>query len=144
MNGSLTVKYWDAILNEVVNKDKKSMQFRFTNLGDYPRQKRASISIHQKIIKKQKPKVKNFYMGNAYPGLYFTYREAQCMALMLRGHTMLSSAEILELSPRTIEFYLKNIKYKLKCRTKSELIRKIIYSEFGRKLEKMNIESKRY
>lgn len=61
---------------------------------------------------------------------YFTYREAQCMAQIMRGKTIKASAQAIGLSPRTVEYYLKNMKAKFKCRTKSELMQLISLSDF--------------
>ena len=63
-------------------------------------------------------------------GIYLTYREAQCMLLFIRGKTVAKVAEQLALSPRTVEYYLNNIKDKVNCRTKSELIERIAQTAF--------------
>jgi DNA-binding CsgD family transcriptional regulator len=63
-------------------------------------------------------------------GIYLTYREAQCMLLFIRGKTVAKVAEQLSLSPRTVEYYLNNIKDKVNCRTKSELIERIAQTAF--------------
>lgn len=61
---------------------------------------------------------------------YFTAREAQCMWMLLQGKTMKNIALELCLSPRTIEYYLKNLKSKVGCRTKYELIECMRGSDF--------------
>jgi DNA-binding CsgD family transcriptional regulator len=55
----------------------------------------------------------------------FSKREQDCIKLTLQGQTMLEMAKTLGLSPRTIESYLNNLKMKLNCYTKSELILKL-------------------
>lgn len=55
----------------------------------------------------------------------FSKREHDCIKLTLQGQTMVEMAETLDLSPRTIENYLSNLKFKLNCFTKSELILKL-------------------
>lgn len=62
--------------------------------------------------------------------LYLTYREAQCMLLFIHGKTVLKVAQYLALSPRTVEYYLNNMKSKFNCRTKSELIEQILQTPF--------------
>ena len=62
--------------------------------------------------------------------LYFTRREAHCMYYLLHGFTIHRAAKQLSLSPRTVEFYLKNIKIKFDVRTKAELIEKIMKTNF--------------
>lgn len=49
-------------------------------------------------------------------------REIDCLKLYLKGKSAKNIGEKLGLSPRTVEFYLANIKNKLSCHTKPELI----------------------
>lgn len=51
-----------------------------------------------------------------------TFREQQCLNLFKQGHTAQSTAAILKLSQRTIEHYFDNIKNKLNCHSKRELL----------------------
>lgn len=53
-------------------------------------------------------------------------REVECIIYILRGKTSKQIARILELSHRTVEFYIGRLKNKLDCHTKSELIEKIL------------------
>ena len=71
-----------------------------------------------------------YSLGDKYGAIYFTKREAECMVLLLKGKTINSVASLLRLSPRTVEYYIKNMKAKLGCRTKFELIDKVYASEF--------------
>ena len=54
-----------------------------------------------------------------------TPRERTCLMQLIKGKTSKQIADSLKLSIRTIESYLNNIKHKLGCKTKSELILKI-------------------
>lgn len=69
------------------------------------------------------------------PSIYFTQREAECVIHILKGKTMNETGEILNLSPRTVEYYLTKIKRKLKCRKKSELIQLVADTEFVKNFE---------
>lgn len=51
-----------------------------------------------------------------------TNRELQCISLLMRGHTSKMIANKLNLSRRTVEFYIENIKQKFGCTHKSQLI----------------------
>lgn len=53
-----------------------------------------------------------------------SFREKEVLILCLQGETAGSIAEKLSLSPRTIESYLENIKNKLHCYRKTELLKK--------------------
>jgi DNA-binding CsgD family transcriptional regulator len=61
---------------------------------------------------------------------FLTQREAECVVYLLRGLTTRATAETLQLSHRTVEFYLTNIKEKLACVNKTALIVKIENSDF--------------
>jgi DNA-binding CsgD family transcriptional regulator len=69
-------------------------------------------------------------LGDKHGSAYFTRREAECMVLLLKGKTINSVAYALKLSPRTVEYYIKNMKSKLGCRTKFELVDLVYASDF--------------
>jgi len=52
----------------------------------------------------------------------FTSRERQCLSLVIKGKSAKNIAKNLDLSVRTIEFYMNNIKKKTDSRTIAELI----------------------
>lgn len=64
---------------------------------------------------------------------YFTERETEVLYHLVRGNTMKSMGRILNLSPRTIEHHLNNIKLKLKVSSKSDVIEKVIDMFFAGK-----------
>ncbi len=51
-----------------------------------------------------------------------SHRQLQCAHLLIKGMSYKQIANILELSPRSVELYISIMKNKLGCRTKSELI----------------------
>lgn len=57
-----------------------------------------------------------------------TKRELQCVSAMLKGKTAKEIAKAFGLSPRTIEHLIERIKLKLKCKTRSQLIEKLLAS----------------
>ena len=124
--------YWKAVLEEVLHKDDEDYQFIYTNLGEYRKQRKELMkrrdqgegSMARDIARQV------YYLGEKYKGIYLTKREAECVSCMLQGYTVNQSAALLSLSPRTVEFYIKNIKAKLKCRKKAELLACIRESDF--------------
>ena len=120
--------YWNAVLQEVLNKHNASYPFLYTNVKDYIKPTEQDKSPEEKA--KRKERLKSYYLGKHYGDLYLTRREAECMVQLMRGKTVPQTAKLLQLSSRTVEFYVKNIKIKLKCRTKSELLQKILASDF--------------
>lgn len=111
--------YWQAVLNEVLNKN-SSGSFLFTNLKhENGERQKAKFEGY-----------KTYKLGDKYGDSYLTRREAECALRIIQGKTILTIAAELQLSPRTVEFYLKNIKSKFRCRTKAELIEKVLHSGF--------------
>ncbi len=53
---------------------------------------------------------------------HFTARETECLFLMLRGKTAKEIGTFLEISKRTVEQYIENIKNKMGVSTRSEVI----------------------
>ena len=53
-------------------------------------------------------------------------RELECLFFLLRGKTIKTIGQILRLSPRTVESYINQIKFKMGCSTRIELIEKAI------------------
>ncbi len=51
-------------------------------------------------------------------------RQIECLFLLLRGKSDKDTARILGLSPRTVESYINEIKFKMDCSTRSQIIEK--------------------
>lgn len=64
--------------------------------------------------------------GKQTQGIYLTKRESECLNLLARGKNTKMIANMLELSPRTVEYYIENAKVKFNVRYRSELIEKYI------------------
>jgi DNA-binding CsgD family transcriptional regulator len=77
---------------------------------------------------------------NGKPALYhinglasehdLTEREAACLFFLLRGHTAKSMATRLSISAKTIEYYLEQLKVKLKCHSRQALIERALHLGF--------------
>lgn len=116
------MKYWEAILEELRNKEDKTYPFVYTNLGTPP------VTLHQVREANVAQRTKNmsnkmYFLGERYPNIYFTRREAQTSFHLLKGHTIVDTAKQMKLSPRTVEFYVKNMKTKVRCKSKRELLK---------------------
>ena len=71
-------------------------------------------------------------LGKNYPGIYLTEREAHVGLHLLRGCTCEEAAEQMNLSRRTVEYYVSNIKTKLRSRRKSTVVAALLASDFIR------------
>lgn len=72
--------------------------------------------------KYQKTFLKSYKVGVFENPFDLSARELECLFCLLRGMTAKRIAQILQLSKRTIEFYIVNIKNKFGSLTKSELM----------------------
>jgi DNA-binding CsgD family transcriptional regulator len=112
--------YWKTVLSEVLNKQ-CSRNFAFTNFRKENYQKNENGKI---------TKGKTYDLGDKFSGIHLSQREADCMLQMLRGKSIDGIAKHTNLSPRTVEYYIKNIKRKIGCRTKFDLIELVLDSDF--------------
>lgn len=71
---------------------------------------------------------KKFYLYNKEKNITTPLgpREVECIIYILRGKTSKQIARMLDLSHRTIEFYIGRLRTKLYCHSKSDLIEKIL------------------
>ncbi len=82
------------------------------------------ISINNDLISEFKKIVserKSYLLCNSQK-VFLSYREMQCLALSARGKTAKEIALILNISPRTVESYMNQIKGKVGYKYKSQLI----------------------
>lgn len=82
----------------------------------------ASFSMVSDKFMQRSQTMNHLLPGKEINGSYFTSRELDVIQWILRGKAMREIAIILNLSPRTIEHYIVNIKTKAKVKTKSQLI----------------------
>lgn len=75
-------------------------------------------------------KPERYRLGGEFGDKYLTRQEARCMVCFLRGNAIKGTAKILDLSPRTVEYYVNNMKKKLGVVSKSELVFRVIETDF--------------
>lgn len=120
--------YWDSVLNEVLNKNTVEYPFMFTNVGEV--RERAPGELDEDASDKGARKKRCYYLTRGAHKQYLTRREAECMVHLLRGKTVPSAAKAMNLSSRTVEYYVKNMKARLACPSKEALIEKVLKSDF--------------
>lgn len=67
-------------------------------------------------------------------GIFFSIRESECIYLLFMGKGTKEIAKDLQISPRTVEVYLSNIKSKLNLYSKGQIITKILSDNLNKKL----------
>ncbi len=65
-----------------------------------------------------------FEIRENYHGINLSRRECECLFYLLRGFSATDISNTLNLSKRTIESYIENIKSKLKCDSKKQIFEK--------------------
>ena len=78
--------------------------------------------INEKNKKKPQHMTYRVMLNGPFDGQYLTKREAECVYYAMENQTIKSTGAIMKLSPRTIEFYLKRIRKKLRCPKKKDLV----------------------
>lgn len=73
--------------------------------------------------------LRHFQINNV--DVHLSKREAECLYQLRLGKTAKESAKALNISPRTVETHLENIKQKTLCKTKLELMSQIMPSEYS-------------
>lgn len=124
------MNYWKSLVKDFI-KEKIEGEKTATSLHQIAEPKKK-LPAKKLTPAEKKQRESRVYVGAPYEDIYFTYREAQAMALFLKGYTNADVAERVKLSARTIDYYLSNMKIKFGCKTKSELMKRISESEFGR------------
>lgn len=66
---------------------------------------------------------RKYYLQPPYSESYLTQREAECVFWVMEGLTNKEIADKMDLSSRTIEYYLRNVRVKLNCYSKAHLIK---------------------
>ncbi len=129
--------YWDQVLKEVLNKKDSSYPCVFTNIKKPLQVEEPSVESYHRQAKKKELRV---YLGGVLHAIYFTRRESQCMLLLMEGKTMKESGSKLNLSSRTIEYYVKNMKVKTKARSRAELVRLVMSSHFMKNVKRIGLK----
>lgn len=131
--------YWNSILDEVLHKDESAQAFLYTNNGRMNDLDDFSVEEDFPVDLKESRDLRTYYLGDNYPDVYFTKREAETLFWIIQGLTIAQAARKMQLSARTAEFYVKKMKFKLSCASKKELIDKVVQTDLLQQLEKSGL-----
>lgn len=67
------------------------------------------------------PENEKFYLGSQFDNEYLTKRETEVFNYILLGYSAKRIAQTLNISPRTAEAFIDNLKLKFKCNSKGEI-----------------------
>ncbi len=82
------------------------------------------VNFNSKFSQHHSSQQFSFTLSNNYFDTHLSTRQAECLFFLLRGKSAKTIAKILELSIRTVEDHIDNIKNQFRCYKKSELIEK--------------------
>ena len=68
----------------------------------------------------------NYTLGHYHNKFKLTTRECECVFVLIRGKTAKEISGLLSLSKRTVESYIENIKNKMNCQNKAEILVKAV------------------
>ena len=92
-----------------------------TNIDYFKKNKEAQESLHvEKFFKDTQ--LSKYYLDIGDRTIQFSKREAECLAYLAKGFNTKKIASLLNLSVRTIEVYLNNIKEKTCYFNKSDIL----------------------
>lgn len=80
------------------------------------------FKLFNSFIKGNNSPNKACFINKEYPNSHLSSREKEILYYVIRGKTSKMIGKVLDLSYRTVEIHIENIKNKLKCNKKSELI----------------------
>lgn len=129
---------WKDVFQAIANRNQYPEYFHRIFIGGIHTESTAVKRKHR-ILKKIDSKINNinYYLGDRFPNVYLTMREADCMALMLKHYSNREIAVQLNLSVRTIEFYIKNMRQKINCYSKMHLMQTVLGTEFVKYLDEI-------
>lgn len=67
--------------------------------------------------------IKRYILSGKYEGIVLPKREADTLGYLAQGNSIKEIAKLMQLSPRTVRYYIDNAKNRLKTTRKSELIK---------------------
>lgn len=128
--------YWNSVLDEVLQKDEQRAFF-YTNRGRLDDVFYLSTAL---MDLKKRSRRRNYFLDHPFENVYLTPREAETAFWIVQDYTLAATAEKMSLSSRTIEFYVKNMRAKLLCANKKEMIEKILQTNLLQQLEKEGLQ----
>ncbi len=130
------MQYWNSVLDEVLQKDEQR-SFFYTNRGRLD----DVFYLPTELMDSKKPsRRRNYFLDRPFEDIHLTPREAETMFWIVQDYTLAATAEKMSLSSRTIEFYVKNMKAKLRCANKKEMIEKILQTNLLQQLEQDGLQ----
>ena len=73
--------------------------------------------------------IKRYYLSGRYDGVFISEKELDCLRQLVKGKTQEEIGKELNISRRTVEYRLNNLKSKLHCQNQAELVQRTYQDE---------------
>ena len=122
------VRYFDFHATGIIDSQLK--EFNIVLPGYHSKLVEEKYNITLPLLNTNDLSITNDIAGKKIIEIELTSREKSCLELTAQGYTMKNAARRLEISHRTVEQHLRNIKDKLGLSTKNQLVE--IWHEYTR------------
>jgi len=119
------ILYYKDRAKEIINLAIKNKIVTVTETVNNKKFVHHKITDEQKKMYLEKTPIHNYYVSLSNKTVALSKREMDCIKLIRQGKSSAETAELLSISFRTVEKHIENVKAKLECHKKSELISKI-------------------
>lgn len=94
---------------------------------------------NSRISEAHRAKKLRYYLGSEYPGVYFTKQEMHYLFYVMKGFSNKNIAVAMDLSVRTLTYYCENVRRRLQCKNRQELVNVLVDTRFAAHLQKLEI-----
>lgn len=112
------ISAWENIVKEVMARKANGQKASILS-SDLEKSSFCAKVNQSKSPKTNKP---TYILGTEHGDIHITKREVECMKLLLKGKTINNIASMLKIAPRTVMDYINNIKTKIGCNNRHQLI----------------------
>ena len=95
-----------------------------------PRHKDEVFRLLKQFDEKLNFNSSHYTLNNHQNKYELTNREYECVFLLIRGKSAKEIGVLLSISPRTVESYIENIKNKMDCKNKAEILVKAVLNGY--------------
>lgn len=127
---------WQDLTKAIEQKQQNPAQFERIYIGRI--ETPAHMPVHRRRPAGREetcPRGAAFWLSAPFQGVSLTRREVQLLFLICQGYTNQSASERMHLSVRTTEYYIKNLRRKIMAKSKANLIKQILLTDFMQRVD---------
>lgn len=114
-----TLLFKSAENNKIILQEKKIKSPQILNFNN------QKMEEHRKLFFLTTP-IRHFYLNQKeFQDTKLSQREVDCIYYLIQNKTALETAELMNISRRTVESYIENVKVKLSCENKVDIVKKL-------------------